>query len=284
MPFNFLFTMWNDCTFPLTASSLAGYICTEMKDLGKSEHKLNSYEVAAQACPGPGSDKAGSLETDSLNLPFPENRAVSELQILWKVGNFRLRPTRKAWVKPFLAAFAKHGWVGRASESARISPRQVHRRRQRDPEFAQAYEATLANHSKERSTLGQKPATRLTVVCETCHKPFLMRRCHDRNRRHFCSRACYYATFQDFHRKPYRRNIVGCWKARREVKRHFSLRRGNEVHHHDGDNDNNSLSNLAVFASHAEHMSFHRGGPARPIWDGANVANSPPIQNQGGVL
>jgi hypothetical protein len=52
------------------------------------------------------------------------------------------------------------------------------------------------------------------------------------------------------------------------VKRLYQLQEQHVVHHVDGDDLHNELSNLWVFASQAEHMSFHRGGDAEPIWKG----------------
>jgi len=40
------------------------------------------------------------------------------------------------------------------------------------------------------------------------------------------------------------------------------------VHHEDGDNTQNTVRNLWLFASQAAHLSFHRGGRGRPIWRG----------------
>jgi hypothetical protein len=59
------------------------------------------------------------------------------------------------------------------------------------------------------------------------------------------------------------------------VGRYFPLERRHVVHHHDGDNTNNALDNLAVFASQAEHMRYHRGGHATPIWDGKSLGPIP---------
>jgi hypothetical protein len=48
----------------------------------------------------------------------------------------------------------------------------------------------------------------------------------------------------------------------------FVLQPGNVVHHADRDSTHNEVNNLWVFASHREHMSYHRGGTGRPIWRG----------------
>ena len=83
----------------------------------------------------------------------------------------------------------------------------------------------------------------------------------------YASRACYYDhVTRDRTYKPSR---AGQKRARRIVERHFTLLPGYVVHHVDGDNTHNALANLEVFASQAEHMSFHRGGNAAPIWRGS---------------
>lgn len=56
--------------------------------------------------------------------------------------------------------------------------------------------------------------------------------------------------------------------ARRVVAQHFPLQPQHIVHHVDKDTRNNAVENLWVFASHAEHLSFHRGGSGQPIWRG----------------
>lgn len=99
--------------------------------------------------------------------------------------------------------------------------------------------------------------------------------------RHFCCHAHYIAFYKTPHYKEHRQ---GQRRARKIVSAHFPLKPGYEVHHHDGDNDNNCIPNLAVFASSAEHMSFHRGGLGKPIWDGATVAESSANPNTGGTV
>ena len=83
--------------------------------------------------------------------------------------------------------------------------------------------------------------------------------------RKYASRACY---FQAVTRQPYVSWRQGQRIARSVVSQHFTLRRCHVVHHVDRDCRNNSISNLWVFATHADHMSHHRGGMAQPIWRG----------------
>jgi len=83
----------------------------------------------------------------------------------------------------------------------------------------------------------------------------------------YCSRSCYYAAIHNETYEPWRQ---GQRIARSRVDAVFSLMPGNVVHHEDGDNHNNNLNNLMVFASQADHMRYHRaGGGAHPIYIGA---------------
>lgn len=42
------------------------------------------------------------------------------------------------------------------------------------------------------------------------------------------------------------------------------------VHHVDGDEKNNHVSNLLVYATQGDHLRAHRGYPATPVWTGAD--------------
>ncbi len=83
----------------------------------------------------------------------------------------------------------------------------------------------------------------------------------------YCSEACYQGTIKQ-NGANYVNSRVGTRRGRKVVSAHFAIRPGQVVHHHDGDDTNNTLTNLAVFATQAEHMRFHRGGNAQPIWNG----------------
>lgn len=103
--------------------------------------------------------------------------------------------------------------------------------------------------------------------CTQCGAAFHMTRV--RWRRHgkpYCSTECYVASMRN---PAYVQWRSGERIARKAVSEYFGLQSGMVVHHHDSDNRNNEISNLAVFASQADHMSFERGGDAKPIWDGA---------------
>lgn len=102
-----------------------------------------------------------------------------------------------------------------------------------------------------------------------------------RGRRRFCCREHYWQFLRE-RGGGYRPWRQGQRSARKAVSQHFNLAPRNVVHHKDGNNRNNSLSNLAVFSSQSDHLSFHRGGPVQPIWDGGN-ADTAPVQSQEGL-
>jgi hypothetical protein len=105
------------------------------------------------------------------------------------------------------------------------------------------------------------------LVCQQCGTGYRRKRSAVRVATgRFCSRSCYMAHIRD--KATYTEWRYGQKLARAAVSRYFDLQPGHVVHHHDGDNRNNDPRNLAVFASQAEHMRYHRGGPATPLWNG----------------
>jgi transcriptional regulator with XRE-family HTH domain len=89
----------------------------------------------------------------------------------------------------------------------------------------------------------------------------------------YASLACYYAHLAaTAPGGPYVDWSRGQKIARQVVQAAgFALQPGYVVHHVDRDCHHNRLANLWVFASHGDHMSFHRGGSGRPIWRGDGV-------------
>lgn len=111
---------------------------------------------------------------------------------------------------------------------------------------------------------------RIAAVCAFCGADLDLMRCEiKRSRQHYCDKECYFADIENAGgHKPWRQ---GMRLARAVVSQHFKLLPGHVVHHKDGDNRNNDRVNLAVFINNAEHVSFHRGGDTKPIWDGKDV-------------
>lgn len=104
------------------------------------------------------------------------------------------------------------------------------------------------------------------VVCGFCGKEF------DRTRKRakavgnkYCTTTCYGAAITSPQSYLWRH---GQRLARLIVAQHFTLQPEHVVHHIDGDNRNNDRSNLAVYASQADHTRNHRGGQVLPVWSG----------------
>ena len=118
----------------------------------------------------------------------------------------------------------------------------------------------------QRSGVTAEQGERVQVKCSHCGKGFSKPRCTWKNHiDHYCTHECYMASI---HNEAYNQSRAGQLRARKAVSSVFALLSGHVVHHHDFDNLNNELSNLAVFACSADHTSYHRGGAGRPIWDG----------------
>ena len=111
------------------------------------------------------------------------------------------------------------------------------------------------------------------VRCPTCGKPF---RCQRKRWRTtgvvYCQAACYYGKRAN---PDYVQSRHGQRKARQAVvDAGFPLLKTHVVHHHDGDNRNNAIENLAVFESQRDHMRHHHGTPGLAIWDGRLIARA----------
>ena len=105
--------------------------------------------------------------------------------------------------------------------------------------------------------------------CAYCGSGLNLIRCKwRRSKRHFCNEHCYYASREN---PAYNEWRAGQQQARASVAKYFKLEQGHIVHHKDGDNSNNALTNLAVFASQSDHMKHHHGiSKVTPLWDGAS--------------
>jgi hypothetical protein len=109
--------------------------------------------------------------------------------------------------------------------------------------------------------------------CLVCGKSYIrFRTAILKNQRSFCSQECYHSVRQA---RKYIQWRHGCRLARKVVSKYFKLNPGNVVHHHDGDNRNNRLSNLAVFATNSDHIAHHHGiSEVKPLWDGRKPGDS----------
>lgn len=84
----------------------------------------------------------------------------------------------------------------------------------------------------------------------------------------FCNPNCYAAKRESPGYKPWRQ---GQRLARAIVAQWFDLQPEHVVDHKDGDNRNNNLDNLRVYANQSDHIKMHhRKATVVPVWDGAH--------------
>ena len=118
---------------------------------------------------------------------------------------------------------------------------------------------------------GEGGATRIKYDCDFCGKEGQKTRAVWRkSAKHYCTKECYFAAIKN---PGYHQWRHGLRIARQIVSQCFKFQENNIIHHKDGDNRNNEKSNLAVYKSQSEHMNYHRGGKAQPVWDGRNIYN-----------
>jgi len=112
--------------------------------------------------------------------------------------------------------------------------------------------------------------TWVVTRCAACGVSFRRQRARCKaTRRPTCSPECYFQLRKTTDYRPWRQ---GQRIARQLVtKAGWFLAPGQVVHHIDGDNRNNALDNLAVFASHSDHLKHHHTGQPQPIWTGRDV-------------
>ena len=93
----------------------------------------------------------------------------------------------------------------------------------------------------------------------------------------FCNMECYSASLAQH---PYEAWRQGCRLARVIVAQYFPLQPDHIVHHKDGNNRNNDMSNLMVFACNADHMAHHRGRNVIALFDGATIKRDKSITSE----
>lgn len=110
---------------------------------------------------------------------------------------------------------------------------------------------------------------RVTVECSMCGKEFSMTRKRWKlTDRPHCSSDCYILRRSNPDYIPWRQ---GGRLARIIVQQYFKLQSGNIVHHEDGNQRNNKIENLKVFATQSDHLKYHHGRHIEPLWDGSKV-------------
>jgi len=110
----------------------------------------------------------------------------------------------------------------------------------------------------------------IDVVCAFCGAELKRFRTRASTRHsNYCNQECYFASRENPNYIPWRH---GQRLARAIVAQHIRLTHEMVIHHVDGNNKNNDLSNLAVYASQSAHMMHHHGkSQAKPIWTGATT-------------
>jgi hypothetical protein len=114
-------------------------------------------------------------------------------------------------------------------------------------------------------------ACNIKFNCDFCGEETTSLRCNFRkNNFNFCNRDCY-MNFLKENGKDYKPWRQGQRIARSTVEGAYGeLPPGSIVHHIDGDNHNNDLSNLMLFAAAKDHLKWHRGNGNESIilWRG----------------
>lgn len=121
-----------------------------------------------------------------------------------------------------------------------------------------------------------KERSNVLCYCVVCDKELKKTRARKRNQagwNDYCSKACYYKYIEG---AGFPENRTGRRDARFKMANFFigtmKLPLGTVVHHIDGNQENNSASNLMLFVSQSAHIRFHRATPVEPsdiIFDGS---------------
>lgn len=126
-----------------------------------------------------------------------------------------------------------------------------------------------------KANIDIKLGEHVRLVCTYCEKEFTrprsrVRKNKEKQYNYYCSSSCYYYSI---HNSNYIQWRHGQRIAKSIVSRFFTLTSGQIIHHRDGNNGNNSLNNLMVFASQSDHLRWHRGkNKPKPLWDGAKIS------------
>lgn len=145
----------------------------------------------------------------------------------------------------------------------------------RASDIARRYEMSTATLYKilKKHGVNTNKGRRYEAKCSGCGAVVRRSKSLMRGRkRFFCDRTCYYEWVSEIGGNGYTGSRHGQRLGRAVVGKHFDLTDGMVVHHEDRNTLNNAPYNLRVFRNHSEHMSYHRGGDGRPIWDGEKDA------------
>lgn len=124
---------------------------------------------------------------------------------------------------------------------------------------------TAVSKRLHKAGVSASAGTQPTLECEFCGRPYRVPRCRARKSR-FCTPECYHASLESSGYKPWRH---GQRLARAIIAQYHRFNEGEIVHHVDGDDRNNDLANLEVYASQSDHLATHRDHrPVEPVWKG----------------
>lgn len=117
-----------------------------------------------------------------------------------------------------------------------------------------------------------KDATWQTLECPQCGETFRKSRALTRNHpgRMRCSTKCYYAAI---HNPSFVEWRHGTRIARDIISEYIPLSDGVVAHHKDGDQRNNDVGNLMLFANQSDHATWHRSHSHTvvPLFDGSSI-------------
>lgn len=104
---------------------------------------------------------------------------------------------------------------------------------------------------------------KLQIKCHQCGITFDRHRKHVRRSIHsYCSKQCY-------HKALHNPGLVirrqGGRLAHKAVSKYMVLSKEQVVHHIDGNQNNNDIGNLIVFACNADHIRWHRGDKSKVV-------------------
>lgn len=111
---------------------------------------------------------------------------------------------------------------------------------------------------------------RIEVRCTACGKAIRRHRCRARQTKNsFCSQECYLSWLETLG-EDYNPSSYYARMGQQIVKQYFDYQpeNGHILHHINKDCSDNRRINLMVFANQGDHVRYHRGFQATPIWDG----------------
>lgn len=147
---------------------------------------------------------------------------------------------------------------------------------ERTPIIAEKFNTTERSIIRLLNRLGVDTSKRkYPVSCSACGKTLYRSRGRIRkNNNHYCDYTCLSAGL--LANSDYKRRGRGVQIARQIVSEYFELSEGNVVHHIDGNNYHNNITNLMVFKNQGDHVRYHRGfkDMVVPLFDGRNIKKS----------